>query len=471
MLNFLNSLRARFTSNHTVLWIGLAFMAVLVVTGGASRADAASQLVVRSASILTIATLLLQNATNARFDRVKPALIFLSAAAAIILIQLIPLPPSLWQSLPGREPYTHVTSLLGQPLFWHPINLTPDLGWNALFALLPAAAAVTLIAFLRTSHRPLLLVVLVSIGIASAVLGLAQLTDGTGSSLRWYRITSQGSANGFFANRNHQATLLALSLPAIAVWGAASFRRSHIDRARLGLALIATAFVLLMVPVTGSRMGLATAAVGLVVSLYFWNQAVQPHIRSRSPRTRAMIRAGSIATVLALVVAATTLSRAQAVQRLFDYDLANDPRMKLGGALLRMMKAFFPFGSGFGSFEPVFRAFEPIENLTNSYINEAHNDFLQLVIEGGVLGAALIAIYLIWWARQTARLWRNGRRDDSDSLGRLGFAITLIIMLSSIPDYPLRTPLMSVIFVIASLWMSSGASQYGKRNRFQSPQP
>lgn len=471
MLNFLKFLRIRAADNHIALWVGLAFMVVAVAAGGASRADAASQFVVRSASILTVTILLLQTSTSPRFDRVKPALIFLSAAAAIILIQLIPLPSSLWPSLPGREPYTHVTPLLGESSLWRPINLTPDLGWNALFALLPAAATIVLMAYFRTSHRPLLLAALVSIGIASAVLGLAQLTDGAGSSLRWYRITSQGSANGFFANRNHQATLLALSLPVIAVWGAASFRRSHIDRARLGLSLVATAFVLLMVPVTGSRMGLATATVGLVISLYFWNEAVQPHIRSRSPRTRTMIRAGSVAAVLALVLTAVTLSRAQAVQRLFDYDLANDPRMKLGGALVRMMKAFFPFGSGFGSFDPVFRAFEPIELLTNSYINAAHNDFLQVVIEGGVLGAALIAIYLIWWARQAVRLWLSGRQSDSDGLGRLGCAITLIVMLSSIPDYPLRTPLMSVIFVIASLWMSPSLSHPAKRDQFRTPRP
>ena len=55
----------------------------------------------------------------------KPLLLIVGAVLALIAIQLVPLPPAVWGLLPGREFIAEGFRLLGQPLPWLPISLTP----------------------------------------------------------------------------------------------------------------------------------------------------------------------------------------------------------------------------------------------------------------------------------------------------------------------------------------------------------
>src|SRR5215203_1294363 len=61
----------------------------------------------------------------------------------LVILQLVPLPPGVWMGLPGREPIAEGYGLLGQPLPWLPISLTPyDTAATAL-TLLPPLAVLT----------------------------------------------------------------------------------------------------------------------------------------------------------------------------------------------------------------------------------------------------------------------------------------------------------------------------------------
>ena len=51
-------------------------------------------------------------------------LILLGALAALMAIQLIPLPPGIWTALPGRERYLEAAAAIGIPQPWRPISLT-----------------------------------------------------------------------------------------------------------------------------------------------------------------------------------------------------------------------------------------------------------------------------------------------------------------------------------------------------------
>ena len=97
-------------------------------------------------------------------------------------------------------------------------------------------------------------------------------------------------------------------------------------------------------------------------------------------------------------------------------------------------------GSGLGSFVPLYAAAEPIELLQPRYVNHAHNDYLELIIEAGVLGAVAIAGAI-------AVLVSTGRcllkMDNTPAL--LLLLVPGIAMLHSIIDYPLRTPAISCI--------------------------
>jgi O-antigen ligase len=100
-------------------------------------------------------------------------------------------------------------------------------------------------------------------------------------------------------------------------------------------------------------------------------------------------------------------------------------------------------GIGVGAFEDAFRIHETGELLGPRYLNMAHNDWLQWLIEAGLPGALLLLALLDWLG---FRLWRL--RQVSHSWFVLGLVGCAIIALASYFDYPLRTPL----FQVAAVW-------------------
>jgi O-antigen ligase len=109
-------------------------------------------------------------------------------------------------------------------------------------------------------------------------------------------------------------------------------------------------------------------------------------------------------------------------------------------------------GSGFGSFDPVYRGYEPFGDLAVTIMNQAHDDYLQIVMEAGLPGLLLLLVFLGWWGWTSVQLWR--RTDDGDkALGRLGSVLILLMMLASIVDYPVRMPLIMVLAAQSAAWM------------------
>jgi O-antigen ligase len=429
----------------------LLFLGVVALTGGSSHFDAASQPVVRLAAILLIGVIVLRFPDGGAVSY-RPAFWFLGALAALVLLQLVPLPPGLWGAMPGHDRYLGAAIAAGEPQPWRPLNLTPDRGWNALFALLPPAATLLAASRLRMRDQGAVLLALLLIVMTSAVIGLAQASAGEDDALRFYAAPPTGAAVGLFANRNHQALLIACGLPMLGLWA----DRARADRAKRrlhwALALVGGVFLVLTIPTTGSRAGLILAGLALPCALVLAGPALRDAVAALSARYRRAAAGVALVGLLGLVAAALTFSRAESVQRLFAIDPVEDARIRLLAPLLAMIRDFLPFGTGFGSFDPVYRGFEPFANLAVTFMNQAHDDYLQLLLEGGLPGFALLLAFLGWWGWTTVQLWRR-QGGESAVLGRLGSILILLIVLASFVDYPVRTPLMMVIAAQAAAWM------------------
>jgi O-antigen ligase len=126
--------------------------------------------------------------------------------------------------------------------------------------------------------------------------------------------------------------------------------------------------------------------------------------------------------------------------------------------MFEMIKAYWPLGTGMGSFEIVYRLHEPAELLSPQYMNHAHNDWLELILTGGLPAAALMGFAIVAWGTKVLRNERAGDADLFAPLRRAGAAILLILSLASISDYPLRTPFLLTLFAIAVVWMWAPAS-------------
>jgi hypothetical protein len=393
---------------------------------------------------------------------VKVPLLVLGALAAVMAVQLVPLPPDVWSSLPGHARFAAVGSVAGLDEPWRPISLTPDLTLASLVSLsVPLAAVVGFAAMSVEDTRRLLPYVIVG-AVTSAVLGLIQFASGGRGALYFYEITNLGSPVGLFSNRNHQAVLLAMTWPMLALWAImpAKPERAAVKR---WVAIAIAIFLIPMILTTGSRAGLGLGAAGIFVGTALLLQQPRP---ARAGRRNPLLIAGSVVAGLAMVLAATAFSRDEALQRLAGIETEQESRLQFLPTLLDIAKDFFPVGSGFGSFDPVFRAYEPLEALRPQYLNHAHNDLLEIVIVGGLPAAAILLCFVAWLAVRIWPLLRGTKGRHSLGFAQLGAAMIVMLLVSSVVDYPLRTPLMAALACIACGWLGdsrTGIAQRGER--------
>ena len=137
----------------------------------------------------------------------------------------------------------------------------------------------------------------------------------------------------------------------------------------------------------------------------------------------------------------------------FSPDQLEDTRLIFARNTIEAAKAYMPFGSGMGTFVPVYAMYEkPADALMDAYVNRAHNDVLELWLESGVFGLILIALFLAWVTRASWALWRPEGAGASGIDLLLARAATLIVALlaaHSFVDYPLRTGAMMALMAFA----------------------
>ena len=444
----------------------LAFLGACVFWGGASSSEERAQIFVRIAAILfLISTLFLPGVDLAR---VRAPLLFLGGLAALMLLQLVPLPPALWLSLPGHAFFGEAAAAAGIPQPWRPLSLTPDLTWNAFLALVPPTAGLVGMAVLPREARFGLLWVLIGIAILSALIGILQLNGGEGSPFYLYDVVSEGSTTGLFANRNHHAVLLAMALPMLAIWYRTVLRSGSRAISRRWLAIAAFALGIMLLPfilLAGSRAGALLAIIGVALAyLLARHGASRRKPSSKSPHVERLLRLAPVIVAILVVGASLFLARAPAVQRLAHADVSHDERVIVFKPLVEIAGAFMPTGSGFGSFENVYRQREPTDRLSWYFLNHAHDDPLELAIEAGLPGLLLLLAFLGWWVRRAILAWCEwGDISRSALFARLGSALSLLLFLASLADYPLRTPLMGVILAISCAWMCPNAFEGARR--------
>lgn len=438
-----SGLSGRFSVSLFVLTL---LLAVLWIAGGASRADVLGQAIVRGAAwlALVVAALVGERAT---WRRIAMPMLLLGLMALLPLFQLIPLPTTIWQSLPGRDLLTEAAAASGQPQPWRPLSMVPDATVNALGALVVPAAVLVLLAGLRERERAYLPAMMLVVVAAGALIGLLQASGaGAGNALI---NGTPGDVSGTFANRNHFALFVAIGCVIVPVWTFYGGRRSG-WRGPISLALLP--FFVLTLLATGSRAGLAVGALALLLSLLLARQGLRKELRRAPQWVLPVAMVAFVAALVALVGISITADRAQSVNRLVTIDAAQDTRLRALPTVLSMVRTYFPIGTGFGSFDQVFRIAEPYHLLKPTYFNHAHNDFLEIVLDGGVAGLLLLIAALGWWAVATVRALRVPLPDALPQ--RAGSAVLLLVMIASAFDYPARTPLMMAVIAMAAMWLA-----------------
>ena len=369
------------------------------------------------------------------------------ATVALVLLQLIPLPPAVWTALPGRDMVVKGYALLGQPLPWLPLSLTPYETMTSALWLLPPLAI--LAAMLRiAAYRELWLAT--ALGVAAfggVLLGVVQATSADALNSPWYlySITNTGLATGFFANSNHMATLLIATVPFMAALaGVKRSGRRYLQKDAGRIAILGGVISVLLL---GLALNPSTAGIGLGIAVVAASLLISASLGARWARWG--IAAVALLAVAAVIAISTTAlgNRIAAA----GTDQSYGTRMTSFANSLRAVGDTFPVGTGSGSFAAVYPAYENPDVVDRWFVNHVHNDYIELVLETGLAGMVLILLFLLWWTGRVIAVWRA---PIIDHIARAATIASGGILAHSLVDFPLRTSAIAAVFAMSIALMA-----------------
>lgn len=421
--------------------VGVASTVLLVFSfalGGASQGHALRLAVVELASLPLLVIAAGRLIRTGLWREHRFALSLLAAVVAIPLIQLVPLPPSIWASLPGRDQMVIALQLAGVEPSWAPLSMSPDRTWGSALALLPPTAFFLAMLSLSQLQRARVVQLTIAAAIVGILLGAAQLASGRDSLYLW-SWTNAGSVTGFFANRNHLASFMLVVLPFVVVIGAATLRRRDPQASALWLSALFAGLLVVALAAIRSRAGITLFAPVMIISLLAaWIAAG----RGR-PGLKFLVLFGSVGAALTAVA---VLALPPILAR-FDSQGAPEVRFERWPLVADAAQTYLPLGSGIGSFDAVYRSVEPLEELDSTFFNQAHNEYLETWLETGWLGIGLIVAFLAWYFKRSRIAWKGppSRERDLQRAASIGIGVSL---LHSVGDYPLRTTALAVVFAL-----------------------
>ena len=376
-------------------------------------------------------------------------LVLVLSPLLLAAIQLVPIPAHWWTALPGRAVYVETLQAVGVAVDgWRPLSVSPDTTSAALMAGIPISAAFALGYSGSLSQLRLMMGVVVAVAFAQVLFGLLQIAGGQHSPL-YFGAMTYGPPIGSFANRNHYANYLAMALAAH-VWlayesyrivksesGRGAFHRGH----RMALWVAGGLLLVLGILMSRSRgaalFGLPMAGIALaLVSL----------------RVNGWARGWKFAaTVMVLLVlsAAALVGFEGATARFSSDQLANSAgfRTSLARTSLQGALAFWPWGSGWGTYDLVYPRFQPAE--IAGYANHAHMDYVEMLFEGGIFFVLLALVFVLLAARRAIALAGaalQGRILDRETMAAALCGVGLLgLLLHSLVEFNMRIPANAIL--------------------------
>lgn len=432
-------------------WLAATFLVATFLLGGGARSDILSLVLLRPLAAIVLAIGIWRLSPS---DIEKGRLLFgcLAAVALLAIVQLLPLPPFVWHALPGHDIVRRVDTSVGLEGLWRPISLVPNATLNALLSLLVPAAFLVHLVKLGSGDTRRMLVVLVALGLVSAIVGIAQIVGSPGSRLYFYRITNTGFAVGLFSNRNHQAAVLACLFPMLAAYASFPAKQPTIARMRLILGLLAGVALIPLLLITGSRSGVVLGLLGILATRWIYRSPTLTAAPRRESKKRNYTPAILAIGVVVLATVTAVLAQVSVFERFAQgTDAVKDIRFQIWRPIANTIWDFFPFGSGLGSFPNVYKIYEPLALLDTRYLNHAHNDLLEIALTGGLAGLLILAFYGTALARLVLRAARRRNDGGTAVMNRMGATVVVLLSLASLVDYPLRTPSVACIFILATV--------------------
>jgi O-antigen ligase len=400
--------------------------------GGATRANVHLLAIVELVALGCLALALLASAERRLPEQARWPLGLLGAFVAVACLQLVPLPWQAWSALPGRAPIAEGLELLELGGGFRPLSLAPEYTASAIIKFIPPVAVfvVALLMPWRTLVMTLCWTALV-IAMASTAWGMAQVFDLAPQLYAW---ANDGVPSGPFANVNQHASLLMMFLPFIAASAGLARLKSLNGEGNIDIAILwASGGVIIVgaIALAGSLFAYMMAPFVIAASLMISSTG----LRGLGWRTLAV---GFMLSLVALGTVFLTVGLDQ-LGEVSEVDNSRS-RSVIYEKTTEAIVDHAPLGTGLGTFDKVYPLYETPSVVPATFVNNAHNEYLQIAMEMGVPGVLIIAALVIWLLVEIGKVWLLKR--DHGSLLRVKMAASVALCvpaLHSLVDFPLRT--------------------------------
>jgi O-antigen ligase len=306
--------------------------------------------------------------------------------------------------------------------------------------------AATLV-FVDTPHRLRILVRTITIfGFLLAMFGLTQSLIGSPTKIYWIRELPQSTAFGPFINRHHFAGYmeLALAIPLGLLFSGV------VEREKRLLYVFAVTLMGVALVMTNSRGGMISFVAELFFLVVISSGQSNRSKLNRSARAFATIKRLALASgiLVVLVGGVILLGGASVFSRFLGTVNADDPttgRAHFWAVTTDIIKHHPIVGAGMGAYGVLYSQYDTRNGLYR--LEQAHNDYLQVLADGGIIGAGLGIFFVVVLFRQgfARRETRDGFRRGV-STGALAGCFAVLV--HSFFDFTLHTTSNTLLFLV-----------------------
>jgi O-antigen ligase len=309
----------------------------------------------------------------------------------------------------------------------------------------------------RTSQLDKLAWVLGGYGAVVATFALIQGLVPSGKLYGIWKPAQGGWVYGPYVNHNHYAGLMEMLTPFLLVLAATRFTRGKQKLVVGGIAALMAGTIFL----SGSRGGMLAFSLQAVLLLVL----LRPQ---RHNWKQHMILGGSLALVIGFLVwvgGNEFTKRLESIQTETRQELNGGVRTDIDRDCLRMWWARPILGWGLGTFPtayPQFRSF-----YTTFFVNEAHNDYLQLLTETGLVGFGIAVWFLVVTFRRAWAKLDNWTESVNGSLAVAALLGCVGILVHSFLDFNLQIPANAALFYVLCAVAAATPLQESQRRRIR----
>lgn len=264
------------------------------------------------------------------------------------------------------------------------------------------------------------------------------------------RPTPQAIPFGPFVNQHHFAAMMEMTLGMTLgfLFG------GTLKRDRKGLFIIAAVLMSIAVIMTGSRGGLL-AAIAVVTAAFFLRPRKGTQENTGRPWSGAAIAAGVVVLVgaaVAFLQGADPIIRALGLQP--NQEDPTSGRLHFWSVALKIFADNPVIGAGYEAFAVAFTKYDTWNGMFR--VEQAHNDYLQMLADGGVLAFACVVAFIVLLLKNGMAAIRQAADPAARSVAVGALAGCIGIIAHSVVDFPLRTPSNAYFVLLLAAILTAG---------------